>query len=166
MNTSNGNPADHAEESKTSTPGHSQYYAAFVSLAIHGQENKWWMLYVYLLFSSVLVLACVGLFVSTGYGRSHQLILSLLCLAGLVVSVSWIAMTVDYVDASNLFGDIAKEAEAEIPAQLGRPFTRRSEQRSRKPLIGTLKFVALAIPAILGLTYAMLLVLAWWKPPA
>lgn len=79
----------------------SQYYAAFVTLTVHGQENKWWILYIYLMFNSILILACVGLFVATDYRLVHKLALSVLCGAGLFVGMCWIAMAVDYVAASS-----------------------------------------------------------------
>jgi hypothetical protein len=39
----------------TQRPDVRPVYGALLQLAIHGQENKWWMLYVFLMFNSTLV---------------------------------------------------------------------------------------------------------------
>ena len=111
-------------------PSNGAMYGAFVHLAIHGQENKWWMMYIYLVFNTILVLSCSTVLVANPYGLAHQLILTVFCTAGFFFALCWLFMVPDYVRASDLYGRIVREAERGLPAGVGRPLNEREEQRT------------------------------------
>lgn len=138
-----------------------EFYESLIALGIHGQENKWWMLYIFLVFNTILVLSCATILVDDPYGLLHQLTLSLLCSAGLVVAFCWLFMVPDYVNASNLYSDIAREAESRLPAGIRKPLTERKTQRGGKSTIGTSSFIASTIPVLFLIVYVVLLVLTW-----
>jgi hypothetical protein len=80
-------------------------YGPLLQLAIHGQENKWWMLYVFLMFNSIVLLSCAALYAVQQFTVGHRILLYLFSAAGTLVDVCWIVMAQDYVKASNLYGE-------------------------------------------------------------
>ncbi len=137
------------------------FYGPFVHLAIHGQENKWWMLYIYLLFNSILVLSCSTIIASQNFLFFHQIVLTLFCGAGFLVAICWIYMIDDYVNASNLYSNVAKEAEVGLPADIKKPFTIRDVHRFQKNPIGTMSFIATSLTILFVIIYIVLFVLTW-----
>jgi hypothetical protein len=135
-------------------------YGALLQLAIHGQENKWWMLYVFLMFNSILLLSCAALFAVQSFGAAHRVLLWTFSAVGSLIDVCWILMAVDYVAASNLYGDEVVKAEELLPLGLPKPLTKRAGQRTDKSPFGTSKFVAIAIPVLLIAIYAVIAILA------
>jgi hypothetical protein len=142
-------------------PEINEFYFPLVNLAIHGQENKWWMLYIYLVFNSILVLSCSTILVAQSYRLMHQIALSLFCIGGVLINGCWLFMAQDYVHASNLYSDIAREAENWMPAEVRRPLTERQGQRDVKNPIGTMAFITTILPVFFVVTYIIILVLAW-----
>ena len=158
MNTSDTEDAKDGESKSPCTAG--RYYPALVSLAIHGQENKWWMLYIYLVFNSILLLGCSTILTAQDYQLVHKIALSVFCTAGVLVAIPWLFMAGDYVQASNLYGDIVVKAEACLPTEL-RPLTERAAQRVRKSRLGTTLFVAHFLPIVFIFAYLIIALLAW-----
>jgi hypothetical protein len=148
-------------QSGSCQPCITEFYASLIALGIHGQENKWWMLYIFLVFNTILVLSCATILVDDPYGLLHQLTLSVLCIAGLVVAFCWLFMVPDYVNASNLYSDIAREAESRLPAGIRRPLTERQTQRGSKSRMGTSSFIAGTFPVLFLIVYVVFLVLSW-----
>lgn len=135
-------------------------YGALLQLAIHGQENKWWMLYIFLMFNSILLLSCATLFAVQQFSVAHRILVYVFSAAGALIDACWIAMAGDYVRASNLYSDEVVEAEKLLPAGLPGPLTKRASQRADKSPFGTSSFVATAIPVLMILTYVVIVVLA------
>jgi hypothetical protein len=144
----------------TQRPDVSTVYGALLQLAIHGQENKWWMLYVFLMFNSILFLSCAALFAVQYFGTAHRVLLWTFAAVGSLIDVCWILMAVDYVAASNLYGDEVVKAEKLLPTGLPTPLTKRAGQRSDKSPFGTSKFIAIAIPILLIVIYVVIGILA------
>ena len=147
------NPPDTGKANGNQAPDVSRVYGALLQLAIHGQENKWWMLYIFLMFNSILLLSCAALFASQQFGTEHRVLLYMFSATGILIDVCWIAMAADYVNASNLFGDEVVEAENLLPERFPKPLTKRTAQRADKSPFGTSKFVATAIPVLLIVLY-------------
>jgi hypothetical protein len=152
---------NHGEGSNNDRPNVEPVYGALLQLAIHGQENKWWMLYVFLMFNSIILLSCAALFAVHAFGTAHRVLLWTLSLVGSLIDACWIFMALDYVAASNLYGDKVVEAEKLLPNGLPRPLTERAGQRKDKSPFGTSKFIAIAIPVLLILIYVVIAILAW-----
>lgn len=140
-------------------PDVSLVYGALVQLAIHGQENKWWMLYMFLMFNSILLLSCATLFSVQQFSTAHKTLLCVFSVGGILIDLCWIVMAGDYVKASNLFGDEVVAAERLLPAGLPTPLTKRAGQRANKSRFGTSSFIATAIPVGLILIYVTIVVL-------
>jgi cytochrome b len=137
------------------------FYTPLVNLTIHGQENKWWMFYIYLLFNSILILSCSTLLTVETYGLVHKIALSLFSVGGILINLCWLFMAEDYVNASNLYSDIAVEAEKYMPEEIRKPLTERQKQRNSKNPFGTMKFIATILPIFFIVIYAIILSLAW-----
>jgi len=135
-------------------------YGALLQLAIHGQENKWWMLYVFLMFNSILLLSCAALFAVQQFSSAHRILIYLFSGAGTLIDVCWIVMAGDYVKASNLYSDEVVEAEKLLPDGLPKPLTKRASQRTSKSRFGTSAFIATAIPGLMILMYVVIVLLA------
>lgn len=112
-------------------------YGALVQLAIHGQENKWWMLYIFLTFNSILLLSCGALFAAQQFAAAHKILVCVLSAGGTLIDICWIVMAADYVKASNLFSDEVVAAEMLLPEQFPTPFIKRRAQRAVKSRFGT-----------------------------
>jgi len=138
-------------------------YGAYIQLAVHGQENKWWMLYVFLMFNSILLLSCAALFAVQQFTAGHRLLLLLFSSCGIFVNVCWILMASDYVKASDLFSAHAVRVEALMPAGLPRPCTERAEQRAKKNYFATSAFLSTAIPLLLSVMYCVLIAITWQR---
>lgn len=138
-------------------------YGILVQLAVHGQENKWWMLYIFLTFNSFLLLSCAALFGVQEFSIAHRILLTAFCAAGTFIDMCWYYMAHDYVKASNLYSDRAVDAEAVFPEGLPKPFTERKNQRAQKHHWGTSEFVAKALPRVLIAIYATAVLLAWLR---
>lgn len=151
-------PQPHPQEAP---PPH--WYGSLVALAIHGQENKWWMIYIFLVFNSLLVLGCTALLSSARYGLLHQLLLTLLCGVGLLVAIVWLFMIPDYAAASNLYSDAAEAAECAMPAGMPKPLTERRAQRELKSRLGTIKTAALSLAVLFLVVYTLFIVFTWWS---
>ncbi len=144
------------EESRDVSP----VYGALVQLAIHGQENKWWMLYIFLMFNSILLLSCGALFAAQQFAAAHKILVCVLSAGGTLIDVCWIVMAADYVKASNLFADEVVAAERLLPSKFPTPLTKRAAQRAVKSRFGTSSFVAQAVPVLLIAMYIVIVVLA------
>lgn len=139
-------------------------YGALTQLAVHGQENKWWMLYIVLMFNSILLLGCVTLIGIAPSTTVNRFLLFVFSAFGILINICWIVMAGDYVRASNLYGDKAVEAEASLPCGLPKPFTERQAQRADKCFLGTTEFIAHAVPTMLILMYHILIAVAlFWR---
>jgi len=163
MNEANTSPAGGAGQPEGQKPSASHWYNPLVALTIHGQENKWWMIYIFLVFNSLLVLGCTTLLSITDYGLLHQLLFTVLCAAGLWVAVVWLFMIPDYVAASNLYSEAAESAECAMPEGLKKPLTERSAQRRLKSALGTIKVAALSLAVLFLIVYLLFLVFTWWS---
>lgn len=135
-------------------------YGALVQLGIHGQENKWWMLYIVLMFNSILLLSCAALFGAAQFGAVHKALLCVFAGGGVLIDICLIVMAADYVKASNLYSDEIVEAEKLLPAGYPRPLTKRTTQRAAKTFLGTSEFIAYAVPAVLIVMYVILVLLS------
>jgi hypothetical protein len=129
-----GNPARGDNEKGADV---SSVYGAPLQLAIHGQENKWWMLYVFLMFNSILLLSCAALLAVQQFNTGHKTLLYLFSVAGTLVDICWIVMAQDYIKAFNLYGDKVVAAEKLLPGALPKPLTERASQRADKSPFGT-----------------------------
>lgn len=138
-----------------------QFYGTLTLLAIHGQENKWWMLYIFLVFNSILVLSCSTVLVAQTYLPIHPILVSVFCLAGLIANILWLLMAKDYIAASNRFTDIAKEAENWMPKDLRKPWQERDSQRKTKNPLATMAATSYTLASIFIVTYIIAATLAW-----
>jgi hypothetical protein len=157
-------PSDDGGGDGRETPDVSAVYGALVQLAVHGQENKWWMLYILLMFNSILLLSCAAIFATQHLWTEQRVLLCMFSLAGALIALCWIAMASDYVRASDLYGAEVVVAEKRLPPQFPKPLTKRADQRAGKTFLGTSKFITIAIPVVLILLYAGIMVLAWRHP--
>lgn len=158
------NPPDGDKGNCNHTPDVTPAYGALLQLAIHGQENKWWMLYIFLMFNSILLLSCATLFAVQQFGTAHRVLLWMFAAAGAFIDACWIPMAADYVKASDLYGDEVVEAEKLLPATSPKPLTKRAAQRVDKGSLGTSKFIAITIPVVLILLYVVIAVLTCQHP--
>jgi hypothetical protein len=151
---------DTSEKNAIEKPDVRLVYGALLQLAIHGQENKWWMLYVFLMFNSILLLSCAALFAVQEFRTALRILLYLFSTVGTLIDVCWIIMAGDYVNASDLYADEVVEAEKLLPDHFPKPLTKRASQRAEKSPFGTSAFIAKAIPVLLIVMYAVIVVLA------
>ncbi|MBI4032576.1 hypothetical protein HY374_02625 [Candidatus Berkelbacteria bacterium] len=134
-------------------------YAAYVQLGIHGQENKWWMLYIFLMFNSILLLSCATVLVADRFLFAHRLLVTVFSLAGILVDVCWLFMGADYVRASDSYQKAVAKAEKLLPPQFPTPLTEREAARTHKALWGTSGFIVQTVPVVFILIYTLTLAL-------
>jgi len=103
------------------------------------------MLYIVLMFNSILLLSCAALFAVQQFGTGHRVLLYMFAAAGAFIDACWIPTAADYVKASNLYGDEVVEAEKLLPAKFPKPLTKRAAQRADEGPLGTSKFIAIII---------------------
>jgi hypothetical protein len=139
-------------------------YPAFVQLAVHGQENKWWMLYIFLMFNSILLLGCATVIAADPYQWPHRTLLYAFSLVGVAIDGCWIVMARDYDRASKLYSELAVKAEQHLPDVLPKPLTEREKQRASKSSLGSSGFISQLSPALLIAIYVALLTIAWCRP--
>ncbi len=150
------------ETPKPSSQDAASVYGALIQLGVHGQENKWWMLYIVLMFNSILLLSCAALFGVAQFGPKHKILVCVFSGGGLLIDICWLVMAGDYVKASNLYSDAIVEVEQYLPVGLPMPLTARAGQRAEKCFLGTSKFIAYAVPGILIVMYLILIGLSLW----
>lgn len=103
-----------------------------LQLGIHGQENKWWMLYIFLMFNSILLLSCAALFAAAHCGTLHKVPLSVFAAGGILIDICWLPMAAGSAKASDLYSNEIVDAERRLPQQWPKPRTKRAGQRACK----------------------------------
>ncbi len=143
-----------------------QLYGSLVQLTIHGQENMWWMIYIFLTFNSILLLSCAALFNANEYTYNHRILLALFTVAGIVTDFCWFRMAGNYHDASRAYADTAEAVEKNFPEAL-RPLTKREAGRKPKNQLGEneIHFISRWIPVGFMVIYGIVAVLAGWFVP-
>ena len=150
------------QNSKASEVEEKELYTCIVNLAIHGQENKWQTITVYILFNTILFLAWSTIFAKQNNSWQFIVALQVFPILGILSSVFWLSLGEDYVSASNLFSDLAVEFERNFPPECIQPLTRRKEQRDKKAQsfcsIATSKWLIRLICIMFGVTHTLLII--------
>lgn len=161
------------QQCETISVGHQQSeeisntYSSLVQLTIHGQENKWQTLYIFLVFNSILLLAWTNVFVAEVKGsfegdRKH--VLWAFCAVGFLSGLLWSILGKDYAAASILFSDLTVKFERDFALKRARPLHKRQKQRDKKGSIPTSRTVIVVTPLIFSILYTFLLQLAQAPP--
>ena len=149
------------DKQKTDVSG---FYGALVQLAIHGQENRWWMLYTLLMFNSILLLGCATILASQKVSLASQLLIAFFCGAGATIDGLFIGLASNYNEANDLYQKKVADAEELLPPSFPKPFKLRNSQVDRNSKHKRLGFIVKAVPLVLVALFAAIALLTWCPP--
>jgi hypothetical protein len=140
-------------------------YGAFLQLTIHGQENKWATLSVFLVFHSILFLGWATLF-SASQKPLTNLVLIALCVVGILTGIAWGLIGIDYSGAAETFSRSLEEAERALPLPpaISRPIQIREAQKTDKQKkwfgtgdVASSRFMIITVPFLFAALYTFLI---------
>jgi hypothetical protein len=154
---------DSAEEPR-SPIAMSEVYQVLTSLVMHSEQVRWGRLNTFLVLSSVLIAAWVGVLAGTKPFPDKTLLLFVLCVPGVVLGALWTRLGWRSSEFMDDFHDKAVEIERTFPPGIPMPFhlseNRRETVRRGPESFTTSKWLVSAIPFAFSLFF---LALAWFS---
>ncbi len=132
------------------------HFNAAANLWIHLDQTRHMALYNYLMATTILLLAWATIFAANG---KHRLVLITLAMAGILLSLVWVA----YGHRANRHVTQAEEVALAFEGP-GGPFSKRKEARTEMPIPGKLansKYVIPGVPILFAVVYTFLLIVVF-----
>ena len=143
-------------------------YDLLLKLTIHGQENKWNTLSVFLIFQSILLLGWATFFAAKIATPVRFALSGIAILSGF----AWRFIGTDYAKASWLYSQMAEALESFFPDWMPTPLKELAEQIKEKdekwkrwwfPTVPGARFLTTAVPVGFVILHAFLVFALWTK---
>ncbi len=160
----NVNPSESRKDDSKSQVSESQVYDVLTSLVVHSEQIRWTRLNIFLVVTSIFLATWAGIFAGTEPFLYKKIILSILCVPGIVLGILWARLgwrSSMYMDD---FHDRAYNMEKSFAE--GRPKPFHTSQKNREQLPSSLerftssKWIVTYIPVMFAFLFFALLVLS------
>jgi hypothetical protein len=153
------------QEHKTADTSPSVVYPIVSQHWAHAEQVRWTLLYNFLMASTILLLAWATIFAGSSSPRVKTAVLFLLCVAGFLLSVVWVALGQRGSSFVRMYAELGRRLEPDCQQTILTPFRRADQHRTEIIGIGRWALtyrVLVFVPGIFAALYAVLSVLSFF----